>query len=116
MPNYNEQTGTGESWQRCYAVRIDNPLDATPVIFFNEELVVKVGTNIINKPNTVCSKIFNATETFELLNLDTNQPTGQTMTHQELYQALYSLYIKTATERDNYTAPNSTYPSGPFTG
>jgi len=116
MSNYNQQTGSGESWQRCHSVRIENPLAGSPLVYFYEEVVVKVGTNIINKPNTACSKVFNAEETFDLLDVNTGAATGQTMTHQQLYQALYSLYIKTAMARDSEASNSngSNYETGPF--
>ena len=37
---------------------------------------------------------------FPLLDPVTGMPTGQTMTNAGLYQALFSLYMQTATRRD----------------
>lgn len=35
-----------------------------------------------------------------MLNPETGEPTGATVTHGELYAILYSLYMQTALERD----------------
>lgn len=103
MSKYNQQTTTGESWQRCYSVTIENPFNNTPTAIFREEIVVQVGDNTINQPKTVCTLTFNPTAEFAVLDPQTGQPTGQNMTHQQLYNYIYSLYIKTATDRDNQT-------------
>lgn len=100
MPDYKQTTLTGTEWQRCHTVTIDNPLDGAPAIFFGEESVASVGSRIIKQNVPGCRKPFSAAESFPLLDPSTNEPTGQTMTHGELYVALYSLYMQTAIERD----------------
>ena len=101
MPNYNENDISGTEWQRCFSVNINNTYSKIPEITFQEEKIYNLNVGRINNPIGYCTKQYNATESFPILDLDTNQETGQTMTHAFLYQALYSLYIKTAKERDN---------------
>ena len=100
MPDYKESTVSGTSWQRCHTVTVHNQLSQTPRIEFQEEKVINIdGTSI---PQWVggCTKDFSAAESFPILDPATNVPTGQTLTHGELYVALYSLYMQTAAERD----------------
>lgn len=101
MANYNEQSGSGQSWQRCYTITIDNPYQATPVITFHEELVVQIGDNTIRQPKTSCRVQFDPNQTFNVVNPENNINTGATLTHKDLYVYLYSLYIDAATKRDN---------------
>lgn len=103
MANYKEQTVQGESWQRCYSITIDNPLNETPVATFREETVVKVGNNTLKQPVTACTLIFNSAETFEVVDPTTGISTGTSLTHEDLYKFIYSLYIKTAKARDENT-------------
>lgn len=100
MVNYKESNLSGTEWQRCNVVVVTNPLNGVPKISFEEEKVLSIGTNTIKQNIGGCSKVFNPTDTFPLLNPTTNEPTGATMTHNELYVALYSLYMQTAEERD----------------
>lgn len=100
MPNYNESTVSGTSWQRCHTVTVRNPLGGTPKIEFAEERVIALEGEDMRTWVAGCEKNFSPSETFPLLDTQTNQPTGQTMSHADLYQALHSLYMQTARERD----------------
>lgn len=100
MPNYNESTVTGTSWQRCHTVTIRNPLGGAPKIEFAEERVIALDGEDMQTWVEGCSKSFSPTGQFPLLDPETNLPTGLTMTHADLYMALYSLYMQTAAERD----------------
>lgn len=114
MANYKEQTLAGTSWVRCNIMSVSNPLPNTgpkipgtneyigPIARFLEEKVINIDgiPTVISPESTTCEKRFSPTATITLLNPETNLPTGQTMTHGELYGILYSLYIQTALERD----------------
>lgn len=100
MPNYNESQVAGTAWQRCHTVTIRNPLAGTPVIEFAEERVITLEGDDIHQWVEGCSKQFSPTGVFLLLDPMTNAATGATMTHTQLYLALYSLYMQTAAERD----------------
>ena len=39
-PNYNETTVTGQAWQRCHQVVIENPRTGQQVVRFEEERVL----------------------------------------------------------------------------
>ena len=100
MPDYKETSTTVTQWQRCWSVTVTNNLNEVPVIAFAEERVIAMPEGAVRRPVPGCGRPFNAAEAFPLLNPATNQPTGALMSHSELYQALYSLYMQTAKERD----------------
>ena len=100
MAQYQEQTGPGQIWQRCYSIRIDNPLGGQATLTFDEERVITIGDQVVKTPHTVCRKRFNSPLTFPLRNPQTGELTGETMTHLEVYKILHSLYIHTAMQRD----------------
>ncbi len=106
MAQYQEQTGQGQIWQRCYSIAVDNPLGGQATITFNEEKVLSMGDQVVKTPHTMCRKKFNAQMTFPLRNPQTGDLTGQTMTHLELYNILYSLYMHTAQQRDGTVPPD----------
>lgn len=103
--NYKQATLEGTSYQRCKSLRIENPhasLQQTPTAVFVEESVIQSGGQTFLLDGGVCRAEFSTTAAIELRDPQTGEKTGQTMTHAELYQALYSLYLQTAIERDGY--------------
>jgi hypothetical protein len=100
MPNYKESDVSGVAWQRCHTVTIQNQLQSPKAVEFQEEQVIDISGKIYREWVKGCSKDYDATASFPILNPQTNAETGITMTHQELYVALYSLYMQTAAERD----------------
>ena len=101
MANYKESDVTGVVWQRCHTVQISNQLGQDKSIFFQEEKIYNLDGDDMKKYVEGCGKIFVAGDSFPLIDPDTGVDTGKTMTHEQLYQALYSLYVQTAKERDN---------------
>jgi hypothetical protein len=100
MPNYKESNVSGVSWQRCHIVTIQNQLELSKKIDFQEEQVIDINGKIYHEWVAGCSKDYDANASFPIIDPTTGLETGQTMSHQDLYLALYSLYIQTATERD----------------
>jgi len=100
MPDYKESAVAGSTWQRCHTVTVSNQAGQVPFITFQEERVIALDGEDIHKFVDGCSKDFNPTDSFPLLDQTTNLPTGANMTHAELYAVLYSLYMQTALERD----------------
>lgn len=101
MANYKESDVTGVVWQRCHTVQISNQLNQDKSIFFQEEMIYNLDGDDIRKYVDGCGKVFVSGQSFPILNPQDGSDTGKTMTHDELYQALYSLYVQTAKERDN---------------
>lgn len=86
---------SGSKWVRCHTVNISNELNGPKIITFLQEQVFDLGSDILRQYGDACQVEFDEAQSFELLD-ENNQPTGQTMTHGDLYQALRSLYYKTA--------------------
>ena len=103
MANYNETPVVGNTWTRCSSVYIANNYGVLPTITFGEQqlVVLENQTPWVINTNTSCATQFNATENIVILDPTTGNPTGQTVTQQQLYDILYSLYIATAKARDN---------------
>ena len=110
--NYKETTLSGTSWTRCRTVVITNPLAGTgpidpstnapfgPTANFHEEKVISIDGKQTTVDAGSCRKAFDPAATIPLLNPETGEPTGATVTHAELYAILFSLYMQTAVERD----------------
>lgn len=111
MSNYNETTITGTGWQRCHTVQIANPATGIKSVYFQEELIYNVGLpEPLSTYTGGCGTVFAAGSAFPLLDVQTGEPTGSTMTHEQLYQAIYSLYMQTAKARDEEAAQPAQQP------
>ena len=112
MANYNETSVVGNTWTRCSNIYIGNIYNVTPTITFGEQQLIvldNIPPMVVNS-NTNCSADFDATANIEILDPTTGNATGQTVTQQQLYNILYSLYIATAKARDvkNSIPPSQT--------
>ena len=107
MANYNETPVVGSTWTRCANIYISNMYGVTPVITFGEQQLVVLDTlsPMVVNTNQSCFTEFDPTAEIVILDPATGTPTGQTVTQQQLYDILYSLYIATAQARDNPPAP-----------
>ena len=103
MSNYNQQTISGviTSWQRAGRVELQNPLGGTPSIIFYEEKATQIPDGSIDrKPlGTLVESATDMTATFALLDPNSGQNVG-TMSYEQLYAGLYSLYLSLAAARD----------------
>jgi hypothetical protein len=110
--NYNQSDITGTTWTRCRQVQINNPLPGKgpidlvtnlpigPNCIFFEETALQTQTEILTFDSGACQKKYIPSEMIVLLDPATNQPTGELVSEEKLYQILYSLYIATAMARD----------------
>jgi len=107
MANYQETTLAGMAYTRANSVEVSNG-EVRKSISFNEERVINLDDGeVIRKPAGQVWSPFtadNALTEFALLDTTTGAETGATMTYQDLYVALYSLYLHLANERDAYVA------------
>jgi len=107
MANYQETTVSGESYVRCNYVKINNGM-ASKIISFQEEKIINLEDETIIKNLGSVSEEFkaeNAATEFPLLNPETGEDTGATMSYQNLYVGLYSLYLYLAQVRDAAEEP-----------
>jgi hypothetical protein len=114
---YKEAQVSGNTWVRSNRVTIDNPMEGTPTIVFNEEMIYDIGGAIVRGPVSVLDKqltIDNAFTEFQVLDTETNEEVGQVATYFQVRQLLHSLYVHLAKERDiEATRP---YPSWIWNG
>jgi hypothetical protein len=101
MSFYNESNVTGVVWQRCHTVQISNQFNQDKSIFFQEERIYNLDGDDLKKYVDGCGTVFKSGDTFPILDISDGSDTGKVMSHEALYQALYSLYMQTAKERDN---------------
>lgn len=100
MANYKETTAEGTSYVRCREISIRNPLAQQPMATFYEDTVVSIGgKNFLQEAGGCILPVVMDAE-ITILDPSTNLPTGEVVTHDRLYQLLYSAYIQTALERD----------------
>ena len=101
MSNYRETTIAGTSWVRCSTVIIQNDLGETPTVVFSEQTVINLdGAQQVVQPKGSLRLGFEPTALVSLVDPATNLPTGETVTHAEVYRILYSAYLQTAMARD----------------
>jgi hypothetical protein len=101
--NYKESTVSGQAWQRAKVIQIWNEYGQAPRVEFIEEKVISLGDNeVIKQPTgSVGKTIEDFTETIQIINPETGADTGTTMTIEQVYAAIFSLYLKLAQNRDN---------------
>jgi hypothetical protein len=102
---YKEKSVTGQSWTRSFQVIIENKLNETPYIRFDEEEVFVVGDNTITqfKGDRVAAPFSQETAgiEFPLMNPITNEViANQTAKYEDIFVLLYSLYHHLAEKRD----------------
>lgn len=101
--NYKESQIQGSTWTRCRAVTILNPHSSTMQTvkaYFQEEKAIAFDNTVLLSDRGSCGVDFDAQATVPMLDPQTGQATGQTFTHAELYQMLFSLYMEAAKKRD----------------
>ena len=100
--DYKQATITGDSWQRCLHIEINNPSGATPSIRFDEErrIALADGTSIGTPAGSIHKDFTDPAVEFPLLDPSTGNPVGATISHGEVYAILWSLYMALAAERD----------------
>lgn len=93
MPNYKQNSITGEAYQRANQVVVDNPLGGIPRISFLEQEIITLSDGRVLQNNVPgCAIEFSPNNTFPLINIDTDVPTGVVVLHSDLQVMLYSLY------------------------
>lgn len=103
--DYKEATVTGQSWQRCSQIVIENPHKGVPVVRFDEErvLALQAGADVRTPAGTL-ALTFDPAKTIPLCDPATGELTGESATYEAAYVLLYSAYLAAATERDGAPA------------
>lgn len=84
----------GESYIRCSQVVIDNRLGVAPSVTFHRESVLGIdGGAVMRQPMSPREMVFGPAAAVPILNPETGEPTGQTVTHGEIYALIYSAFV-----------------------
>jgi hypothetical protein len=103
MTNYTKTTVLGVSYIRARQLTVYNPLNAPPRLSILEEEVVTTATGDIFQRDVSSLDIDYdpaAAEIVPILDPTTGLPSGQQLTHAEIYAILYSVYFQAAIARD----------------
>ena len=105
MADYKATSVSGNQWQRCNAIYIQNNYQQTPQITMQEEQLTLVGDQTFQRGVGGINVTINPDEVITLLNPADGTPLGATMTQGQIHVALWSLYMQKAAERDAAVAP-----------
>jgi hypothetical protein len=110
MADYQETTLTGQAWQRCRQIVIDNRRGAVPTVRFDEERVVALddgsetatllGTLTRDYDPARAIPLYDPATGGLVTDPATGEPIGETTTYGAVYQVLYSAYLDAALARD----------------
>jgi len=107
--DYKESTVAGTKWQRCSRIDIDNRINVTPTVAFYEEVAINTGEEVITKDVGQLYLQFDqiaANKSYDIINPETGVVVDS-MTGQQIYAVLHSLYMATAKSRDILVEMNS---------
>jgi hypothetical protein len=104
MP-YKESQVTGQAWQRCNQIVIDNRRSSVPSVRFDEETVIALPGQEVRTPAGQIVLALDPAREIALRNPETGEPTGEVTTYGAAYALLYSAYLDAALERDAAAAP-----------
>ncbi len=98
MADYKESPITGGMWPRCRNIIINNTLGETPSVVFTEEVAVQTaeGSTITSSPTNSYRIAFDPSAEFPLIDPATGEQIGRTVTHEDVYNILFSLYAAVA--------------------
>ena len=102
MANYKESSVAGITWQRCHRIDIRNPYEEPKFAVFVEEEVTELENGkVVKSPvGQILADFTDPSTIVNLINPETGDSLNSSVTYQDIYVILYSLYIKLATERD----------------
>lgn len=93
----NQTPIAGEGYNRCFQVIIDNPLVGDPTVTFSQEMIVGTDAgSVLHIPIQSLPLRFDPAAQIAVINPQTGEPTGQTVTQAEVYALIFSAYIAAA--------------------
>jgi hypothetical protein len=99
MADYRQTVHTITQWQRCFRAVIEHARHQVPRIDFLEE-VVTINGDETRQQVPGCSISYEPAGVVPMRDPETDQPTGQTLTQQQIHAILYSVYRLAADQRD----------------
>lgn len=98
--DYRAEKVTGKRWRRAVRVTILNPYMGVPTVAVDEEQVTEIDGHAKAAPTETLTTSVDLAAKVDLINPDTGEPLGVSVSHQDMYVALYSLYRQLAAARD----------------
>lgn len=93
----NHQPIAGEIHTRCRQVIIDNPYGKAPAVTYHQEKIVGTdGGQVMHMPMSPLPMTFDPAVEIPIIDPETGEDTGATMTQSEIYTLIYSAYLATA--------------------
>lgn len=103
MSDYKESNISGKQWQRCNRIVINNDYQQQPGIQMFEETITNIGVQQIQQPAGGGLYVpFKIDGVIELRDTTTGELTGVSISHADLHQILWSMYMNEAVKRDSY--------------
>lgn len=97
----------GESYMRCYQIVIDNRLGQPPeVVYSQERVIADQGGAVSRHPAGTLRHRYDPAATIPVINPETGEPTGESVTQQQLMALVYSAYITAATATPENEEPD----------
>lgn len=94
----HQQPLAGESYVRCQQVVIDNRLGRAPSVTFHRQRVIGTdGGAVAQQPLAPRPLAFDPAAEVPLIDPETGAEIGQTITHAEIYTAIYSAFVAAET-------------------
>jgi hypothetical protein len=99
--DYHGESVTGKKWRRAYRVVIDNPYGGPASVSLDEQQVTVI-EDIVKAANTeTLTTMVDLAAVIPLFDPISGNPIpGASMTHQDIYVGLYSLYRQLGAVRD----------------
>lgn len=107
MADYKETEVAGTSWQRFSRVVIENPRNGAPSVLCVEQRVTNLGEDqpeIIQDIGNLGFP-FDPAAVIPVVNPETMEPTGETITGMDIYVGIYSYVMMMAAARDAALQP-----------
>lgn len=119
MANYKETTGQATAWKRCKLVTINNDYSGTKRLMFVEEDIIKLDDKYASKDGRLLFTNYDSQKLITLRDPSSGEATGEVISEELIYKALYSLYIELAQAKDlseasNIELVNGFLPPGPM--
>ena len=115
MSDYQETTAEGKLWKRCRQLIIDNPHIGDKLVRFFEENIVTIGGMTVRSDAGFCQTTFASDALVPVLDIATQEPTGEMVPHARIYELLFSAYMHAARARDTGAVAMELVPEEPPT-
>lgn len=115
MPDYKQTTIAGQQWNRFPRIVIDNPRNAAPSVLCVEQQVIALAQGEVFRDIGNLNFPFDPSTQFDILDPNTNLPTGAKGTGAQVYALVYGYVMDQAAKRDAAiaAAAAAAHPSGP---